>query len=308
MKGYFNVKEIIKIGSNIYNLSVGREVRRMIIFMVRAFFKRQQMHELIEFFSETRFKDELAKTNPFFYEQVTRQFFYKDSTFQSRNAMIKQHVSYIVSTLDAEAIKQIYTPKGWRLWSEKYKEQELSLIAWFHGGQKKEGMLSLVLKLDDEDIYQIIFWIAPAMDSNETAIWIGAMQGTNHPNALETIKELTKYFHGYRTKNLILYMVRCFAKAMGIQKIYAVSNEGFYANNHIRINRKLKTSLDDFWLESAGKESKDSRFYELPVEEYRKSMEEVKTHKRNLYRKRFEKMDAIEREIDESIHNFLKSN
>ena len=105
-------------------------------------------------------------------------------------------------------------------------------------------------------------------------------------------------------KNLILYMTRCLAKSLDINKIYAVSNKGYYANNHIRIDRKLKTSLNEFWEETGGKITIDYRFYELPVEEYRKSIDEIKTHKRSQYRNRFKKLDEVEAKIIETVRNF----
>jgi len=99
-------------------------------------------------------------------------------------------------------------------------------------------------------------------------------------------------------------MTRCLAKSLDINKIYAVSNKGYYANNHLRIDRKLKTSLDEFWEETGGKITIDYRFYELPVEEYRKSIDEIKTHKRSQYRNRFKKLDEVEAKIIETVRNF----
>lgn len=51
---------------------------------------------------------------------------------------------------------------------------------------------------------------------------------------------------------------------MGCKHLYAVSNAGYYAMNHVRIDRKLKTSLDDFWQECEGQACKDQRFFEMP--------------------------------------------
>jgi uncharacterized protein VirK/YbjX len=76
-----------------------------------------------------------------------------------------------------------------------------------------------------------------------------------------------------------------------------VTNDGYYAMNHVRRDRKLKTNFSDFWAESGGTPCEDKRFYELPLTEYRKSMEEVPTRKRANYRRRYMLMD----EIDEAI-------
>ena len=63
------------------------------------------------------------------------------------------------------------------------------------------------------------------------------------PNAKEIIKEITKVAHRYRTKNLMLYMLQAVARTLGAEHIYAVTNEGYYANNHLRRDRKIKTDL-----------------------------------------------------------------
>jgi len=168
--------------------------------------------------------------------------------------------------------------------------------------------MSIILHMGKIHLYQIIFWIANDRKTGKSALWIGAMQGPNVQNSPEIIKELTKYFWGYRTKNLILYATRAFARAAGINTMYAVSNSGYYANNHMRIDHKLKTSLDDFWQETGGIICEDERFYELPVVEHRKSIEEVKMHKRGQYRKCFEVLDTLDCTIEAMVKNYIKNN
>ncbi len=71
----------------------------------------------------------------------------------------------------------------------------------------------------------------------------------------------------------------------------------------MRRDRKLKTDFGAFWEESGGKLCDDKRFYELPLTEYRKTMEEIPTRKRANYRKRFALLD----EIDASIASNLRA-
>ena len=150
-----------------------------------------------------------------------------------------------------------------------------------------------------------MFWIAKDKEGND-AIWIGALQGPNMEDAKELVKRMTKFCHGYRTKNLILYMLQAVARAMEINKIYAVTNERYYANNHVRLDRKLKTSFSDFWAEAGGEPAKDSRFYTLPLIETRKTMEEVPTRKRAVYRRRFAFLDEVDENITANIRKVLK--
>ena len=81
---------------------------------------------------------------------------------------------------------------------------------------------------------------------------------------------------------------------------------GYYANNHVRMDRKLKTSFSDFWQEAGGWTTADKRFDELPLMEHRKTMEEVPTRKRAVYRKRFALLDEIDAAIVASMDGFLK--
>lgn len=86
-----------------------------------------------------------------------------------------------------------------------------------------------------------------------------------------------------------------------------MTDYGHYAKNHIRINRKLKTSLDVFWQETGGQALADQRFFAIPLNEARKSIEAVVSHKRNLYRKRYSLLDQIETEMSQVLDISLKA-
>ena len=42
--------------------------------------------------------------------------------------------------------------------------KNLTAELFFESGQRKEGLLSVTLRLDEEPLYQIIFWIVPSPD------------------------------------------------------------------------------------------------------------------------------------------------
>ena len=250
----------------------------------------------------------MLEVNPFPIEQVTRAFFYNKSTLLERVQLVKNHYELLEKLLQEKYFLQISGVKWqpYTIWNSTYEDKPWQAQLVFETGQRKEGLLSLELNVDRTHIYQIMFW-AGYNKVGETALWIGAMQGPNMENARDVVKKMTKVCHGYRTKNLILYMLQAMARAMGIKKIYAVSNYGYYANNHVRADRKLKTNFGDFWLEAGGKETEDERFYELPLVEPRKTMEEVPTRKRAVYRRRFAFLDEVDAEIEQAVKNILKA-
>lgn len=289
------------LGKQIYDVSKSREARRYYVFLLRSLLNRGKLNSLQRHFTSTPILTEIQKLYPFVYEQPTRAFFYNKSTFDERAEIVKQHMDYLAGELKPEVLKDLYQTKNLTIWyGQEIDGQQFRAVLYYEAGQRKEGLLSVVLRLDTKPLYQIIFWIAP--DKNgDWAMWIGAMQGPNMDEAKEVIKKITNACHRYRTKNLILFIAQAVARNLGLEKIYAVTNYGYYANNHVRMDRKLKTSFSDFWAEAGGHSTEDERFDELPLVEPRKTMEEVPTRKRAVYRRRFELLDSIDEAVAASI-------
>ena len=57
---------------------------------------------------------------------------------------------------------------------------------------------------------------------------------------------------------------------------------------------------------AGGVDTDDARFMELPLSETRKTMDEVPTRKRAVYRRRFAMLDEIDRETAEQIERILQ--
>ena len=300
-------------GHRLYVTSRLKEMKRYLVFRARCRMHKEIMEDFLAFFAETPLRKEILKGTPAFIEQVTRAFFYKDSSYEERSALIKTHVRYMEKHFTQEALRRLYIDVNIKencgelvpVWEDIFEEKPLCLSLYFHAGQYKEGCLSLILTWDGAPFYQIMFWFGPDMEKTGDAIWIGALQGT--PHGSDAIKRMTKAFFGYRPKNLIFYGLRNLARCLGISKIYGVTNAGYYAMNHIRLDRKLKTDFGAFWEECEGKPCEtDYRFYEMPVKEYRKDMSELKPSKRAQHRRRFEKLDTIDAAFDASCKKLLK--
>ena len=296
----------VELGKKIYDLKNPREARRFAVFVARCCLHPQKLKRLDDFFSQSENLREVAGNFPFFYEQITRAFFYYKSTFDERIKLVEEHMKFLTDNLNEIFLQKLYGGEKIFLWKMPLDEnlKELRLVISMAAGQRKEGLASIVLELaDNTPVYQIMFWIAKDSEEN-FSMHIGALQGPNVENSKDLIKILTKKCHAYRTKNLILYAAQSVARSLNLRKIYAVTNYGYYANNHIRRDRKLKTSFSDFWQECGGKPTSDKRFYELPLTEYRKTFEEIPTQKRAVYRRRFALLDEIDSSIFENLQTF----
>ena len=298
-------KNIIEyVGKHVYQLSYIKQYKRYLVFRLRCALHNDDVRGLLEFFSANGLREKILMSMPCLLEQLTRSFFYKASTWTERQNLISQHIACLEAKYKPAFLEKLYV-QGERItvWEDTYNEKPLQMQLWFHPGQRKEGCLSLVLHYEAEELFQIMFWLNKDTQG-KLALYVGALQGPRNGN--EIIKGLTKAFFGYRPKNLIFYGLRNIAHCFGAEKIYAVCNEGYYAMNHLRMDRKLKTDFAKFWQECEGKQSADYRFYEIPVAEYRKAMEEMKPSKRAQHRRRFEKMDQVKEAISLTLANFTR--
>lgn len=297
--------DFIRLGKTIYDTKKSREARRFVVFVVRAFWNRKRMERIHRFFTADPLLARVAEEYPFVYEQPTRAFFYNGSTFDERIELLEQHMNFLKDTCQEDVFLGIYGGETYPLWESRDEGEPLRFLLSFHSGQRKEGLLSLVMRLGEQDLYQVMFWIAPDA-VGEPSLWIGALQGPNMENAKDLVVRVTRRCHSYRTKNFMLHATQEMAKALGLRHIYAVTNQGYYANAHIRLDRKLKTDFTEFWKECGGRPCADTRFYELPMTEARKTPEEIPARKRNYYRKRYAMLDEVDAAIADAVQNLQK--
>lgn len=292
--------DLFTLGTKLYDCRRKINYRCVLVFMVRSMMHHGESKALQEFLQQTEMRKRFFAAHPQVFAQLTRQFFFRNSRAAERLTAITQTFQVMERSFSDKALEYLYLDeqKPLHLWEMPYGEEHtLSLEMFFRNGEIREGSMTLALCLDGEFVYHINFWCA--QEGEKQVLYIGCHQGSKH--GLEVNKELKKAFFGYRPKNFILYALRILAKELAVDELRAVSNYGFYANNHIRKNRKLLVSYDKFWKECGGEIMADQRFFTLPLIEPRKTMEEVPTRKRAVYRKRFAFLDALEEDLQKTL-------
>ena len=302
-------------GRKIYGKRSWRETRRVVLHTVRSMGRRQKMNRLENYFANYKPDPDLLHRQIGLYELMTRIFFYKDSTAMERLEAIINHFDYIQTIFTDEVIRSMYSidkdnflddvsriKRGFVVW----QSEELNMKAqlYYGAGQRKEGLLTLLLTLENQGVYHANFRFGKGFNG-EPAMWIGTIQG--YKDGLDNAKTVTKKMFGYRPKNFIMFLLRHIAVLCKVESIYAVSDEGFYANTHlVRGHRAKVAELDPLWEESGGVVCSDERFFNIPLEEYRKPIEEIKSQKRSQYRKRYELLDQYEQEIQDHLKPLLR--
>lgn len=298
--GYFQEQK--EMGIRIYGLKSWREKRRIFLFLMRSLKNKKQIDGFHQFFANYKPLPHYLDVHYALEEDINRVFFYKGSTAQERLEKIENHFNALPVYFKQEALEDMYMhadqDHGVMVWKNEDLAMEAKLL--FISGQRKEGLLTLLLTIEGEGLYHINFRFDKDPKTGETYVLIGTLQG--YQGGLAKAKKATKKMYGYRPKNFICYLMRLLVQQWGIQRLDAISDEGFYTNNHtLRFNRSKKVQFDPFWEELGGHLQNDSRFFSLPIEEERKPIEEVKSQKRSQYRNRYAMMDQVAQEVADTM-------
>ena len=304
----YTLKEQYRIGRKVNNQDTFACKKRAIVYAVRVMLNPGLYQELYDYCANYTPYPEMLIEAIDMTDVLGCVVLYKDSTIKERLNAWKDHFDRMQTLFSDEAIYHLYhkvpypdpelASPGWVLYENE--EMELVVRLAFCKGQRKEGFMSILIEFAGEKLYNVNLRLAKGF-CGEHALVIGTIQGKKE--GLLDSKKLTKKMFGYRPKNLALYTARLLAQALGAESLYAVSDYGFYANSHaIRIHRSKTVYFDDFWRENGGVEcAEDKRFFKIPLEEARKTYETAKTHKRNMYRKRYELLDAYKESLVQEI-------
>lgn len=280
--------------------------KRALSFFARAVTSRPYFEKLYEFFHSCPPLADFMEKEPNFNEVLSRVFLYKNSTTGERLEAVTQHFTLLSGYVSDEVLHTLYySDDGYVLWQSPDASLPITVRLCYDQGQRKEGFLSLYMYYDKTMVYHFNFRLA-YNKNHEPAIYIGTLQGSREGLALS--KPMTKQLYGYRPKGFLLYLLRLLTQTLGIHHLYAITDEGFYTNSHLlRGNRSKQTQLNPFWLESGAVPDAQERWYfRLPVEEKRRTYEEIKSQKRNLFRKRYFLMDTIAPVYVEAVKKLLR--
>lgn len=164
---------------------------------------------------------------------------------------------------------------------------------WF----QREGELVFSLCDGSERLYSVAFVLSP--DADGLTATIGAVQGSSAPDILDRYRELTKALHGQRPRDFLLDAFRMLCSAIGVTALRAVG-EACRHHRHPYMGRQpdveFGNSYDAFWAEQEGVPGDDG-FWRLPLARSVRSLEDIASKKRALYRRRYAFLDDLEARI-----------
>jgi uncharacterized protein len=165
---------------------------------------------------------------------------------------------------------------------------------WF----AQEGELSLNLFEGNMRLYSVAFSIGRR--KGQPTMYIGAIQGRSTEGIIERYAELTKRLHGCRPRDLVLLATLSLAEAMGIKRVYAISD--FYRHHrHVRLFARYDKNVptadyDEIWRDRGGVETVDG-FFAIETAFAPRPLESIPAKKRAMYRRRYEMLAALREQV-----------
>lgn len=132
-------------------------------------------------------------------------------------------------------------------------------------------------------------------DSEGWELIVGGLQGPRRSVSHEVIKSATRACYGLFPKRILVEFFGLLAAECGIARITGVSDNGhvFRALRYrFSKGRHFHASYDEFWASIEGVKTSEFR-WQLPLQQERKSIEEIASKKRAEYRRRFALLDEM---------------
>lgn len=220
---------------------------------------------------------------------------------QQKYEYLTEHYDWFFEKFSAQIIKN----NELLLWSSQIEidgeMKTLEMFFSYKGPFVTEGECALVLKLNGGTQYTISF--LHILQSSEAAFFIGGLQaGTQNVTCPELLKKMTKSLYGLRPKQFMLHAISEFAHFFNVNNLIGVSNanHAFQGSRSKSKRARVKTNLDEFWLDFSPELTIDGNFYFRPLLSVI-DLEQIPSKKRSQYRKRQLILDDFVQQLQSNL-------
>lgn len=276
--------------------------RKRVQFYSRALWHKTEIESMREVFSSWGVAPLLA-TNPRIYEKPLYPYMIHPMGSNDRFEALYAHYRFVGKKFKPELIDHLsagFVLIGRICEQEMPFDIRLDRIRHF----ANEGEMTLGLYGPKGERYYVLSFNFDDRDGGK--ILIGSLQGTSDiegEDAKEIIKNVTKALHGLRPQIALVTILQIVGRLLEIPSMWGVRTQAHVYNASSRIKR-IKTDYDFFWNEAGGL-CENETLYALPMTYERKSLEEIKSNKRSMYKKRYAMLDDLETQIEENLGSLI---
>ncbi len=166
----------------------------------------------------------------------------------------------------------------------------------------RDGILAISLWLGNRRIYTISFCLG--YEGSLLVAHVGGLQGVQNNDDGLLYRELTKAAAGMRPRDLLFEIFRMLCRKWGAAHILAISDASrhhFSAYSQRWVGEDpVNSSYDHAWIERGGLLREDG-FFALATTTPMRSVEEIPSKKRAMYRVRYSMLDRISAALHEAL-------
>lgn len=263
-----------------------KQLREKLRYYAYTFLHKKQCRQLIDFLNQNPqwqglFTQDYYRFNPLLTTYCDKRF-----SAQQRLQAITQNLQLAEQKLGTAFCARLLQEQSILL---SQLSDDLSLNLSLNCIDPFEGYFAINIRnKNNERIYDASFtFLSP------NKVLIASMQGPRHGNTQELIKQATKDLHGVRPMFMLMNVFRALAAHWHCELIgIPHKSQGKY---RLSARSKILFNYDEFWQENQG--VYQNHYWQLPLEIERKPLEKIASKKRSTYRKRYEMLDQLERDI-----------
>lgn len=283
---------------------------------VSAFFKRRKFEmrlflyydyhlQLLELFRDSKLRDVLS-SNVRILDKMCRKYMIHGCTADERFHILQSTYLFVRDNFNSDMIRSIFLNRGLPLCRITLPILQQVITARLVSSPRfeKEGELTLGLFQEDgRRLYSVTFSIRVQGDLPE--VIIGCILGPdkvsgNEESDVQLVRDLTKEMHGERPKSLVLFLLQVFCRHFEITRLCAVTLDLHIFGGDPSRRSRISSDYDEFWEELGGERTGDG-FFSLPLQQHRRTREEIPSKKRAAYARRYALLDDLEEQMNCSL-------
>lgn len=250
-------------------------------YHLRALLHRSLIKAFEQKVNQTPLLKELLLQRASYSYPLVHRFLDKRFNSQKRLAMIYENLTFLPHFMAEKGLPPLWEKPI--CFGEVIEDFELYLNINEHQAMEGYWALELRYKPTNQLVYLLTF------GKLEEALLIAVIQGPNFEGSKEIVKTLTKQCHGLRPAYLMVEAMKALTLTLGYKTLLGIPQK--YQNKSRLIqSKRYVVDYDAIFQESAGKLGK---YWTLPLNFETKSLEEIPSKKRSMYRKRYAMLDNL---------------
>lgn len=262
-----------------------KRVRQFLRFHTSSFYCQGEISQLMQFLQQKPHWRTLFEDMPFRYSAVFHKYCDKRFNKSKRLNAILDNLTIAEELFGYHFCQRLLTEKRITL----FELDDIKLVISLNEIEPAEGYFAVGLYCGKERVYNASFTLL-----SPNKLLIASIQGSNNENAQMLIKQSTKKLHGMRPMFMLVELLKMLAGNYQLTLLgIAHKHQAKYRFND---NTRLLFNYDEFWQEN-GAALNNEGYWQLNSLVERKSLDEIQSKKRSMYRKRYEMLDALSAQI-----------